>query len=185
MYEGEIIRLRRLVSDDAMTILENWNDYSLRRFFPHPYPRTLSEIEEFIQSRNEGFKDRYVFTFGIEEKTTGKLLGFVDLGKISWVSSTGCIDNIAIFDHEDQGKGYGKDATKVLLDFAFNILNLHHVHLYVYATNIHAINFYETFGFKKQGTLREAAFLNGQRDDILIMDILKPEFLERYGILPK
>ncbi|MHA1907970.1 MAG: GNAT family N-acetyltransferase [Candidatus Thorarchaeota archaeon] len=185
MYEGEIVKLRRLEVNDAEIILKYWNDYQLRQYFPNPLPRTLGEIQDFISSRNQGFAGKYVFTFGIEDKATGKLVGFIDLSNINWISRTGMIDNIVIFDVNNRGKGYGKDATLLLLDFGFNIIGLHNVSLFVYAFNKHAISFYEKIGFQRVGALREAAFIDGKRDDSVIMDIIKTDFIQRYGVLPK
>ncbi|MFW9847706.1 MAG: GNAT family N-acetyltransferase, partial [Candidatus Thorarchaeota archaeon] len=85
----------------------------------------------------------------------------------------------------NRGKGYGRDAMLLILDFAFNIIGLHNVCLYVYRFNQHAIQFYKNFGFQTVGSLREAAFVDGKRDDTVIMDIIKSDFVERYGILPK
>ncbi|MFW9927645.1 MAG: GNAT family N-acetyltransferase [Candidatus Thorarchaeota archaeon] len=185
MYQGETVKLRRLELEDADIILEHWNEYQVRQYFPNPLPKTRKEIQDFISSRNDGFAGRYVFTFGIEDKTTRKLVGFIDVSNINWISGTGMIDNLVIFDKNNRGKGYGKDAMLVLLDFSFNILGLHNVYLFVYKFNQHAISFYEKIGFQKLGFLREGAYINGKRDDVAIMDIIKSDFVQRYGILPK
>jgi RimJ/RimL family protein N-acetyltransferase len=185
MYEGEIVRLRRLDLKDADVLFEFWNDYKLRQYFPNPFPRTHNELQDYISSRGEGFAGRYSFTFGIEDKSTGKLVGFVDVSNINWISGTGVIDKLAIFDKNNRGKGYGKEAMIVLLDFAFNILGLHNIYLFVYKFNKTAINLYEKIGFRIVGSLREGAYIDGKRDDVVIMDIIKADFLQRYGILPK
>lgn len=185
MYEGEVVSLRRLEPADADVIVDFWNDYQLRQYFPNPFPKTLSEIQEFIASRNQGFAGRWVFTFGIEDKVDSNLVGFIDLSNINWINSTGMVDNFVIFDRENRRKGYGKDAMRLLLDFAFNIIGLHNVCLYVYRFNNQAIQFYEKFGFSLVGHLREAGFVDGKRDDTVIMDIIKSDFIERYGVLSK
>jgi RimJ/RimL family protein N-acetyltransferase len=160
MYQGELIRLERLEVEDVDVILEYWNNFELRQYFPNPFPRTHNEIEEFILSRNEGFTDRYVFTFDIEDKETGKIVGFIDVSNINWINGTGMIDNLAIFEKGDRRKGYGKDAMLVLLDFAFNILGLHNIYLFVYKFNQHAIRFYEKIGLQIVRFLREGAYIN-------------------------
>ncbi len=185
MYQGELIRLRRLEIEDADVIFEQWNNFELRQYFPNPFPKTYKEVQEFISSRNEGFAGRYIFTFGIEEKETGRIVGFIDVSNINWISGTGMIDNLAIFDKNNRRKGYGKDAILVLLDFTFNILGLHNIYLFVYKFNQHAINFYEKIGFQMVGFIREGAYINGQRDDIAIMDFTKNDFIQHYGVLAK
>lgn len=185
MYSGELVKLRRLEIEDAAAILEQWNNFELRQYFPNPFPKTHKEIQEFISSRNEGFAGRYIFTFGIEDKEIGTLVGFIDISNINWISGTGMIDNLAIFDKNNRRKGYGKDAMLVLLDFAFNILGLHNIYLFVYKFNQYAIRFYEKFGFQMVGFIREGAYINGKRDDVAIMDITRNDFIQQYGVLAK
>jgi RimJ/RimL family protein N-acetyltransferase len=184
MYEGTQVRLRRLEPEDTDVLLQNWNDYQLRQFFPKPFPKTQQEIQEFIASRSNGFAERYIFTYAIEEKSSGALVGFIDLANLNWLDRTAMIDNVVVF-AEHRGKGLGKEAILLLLDFAFNIIGFHNVHLYVHRFNEKAIGLYEHIGFRKQGLLREAAYLNGRRDDVVIMDIIREEYVQTHGVLRK
>ncbi|MFX1255540.1 MAG: GNAT family N-acetyltransferase [Promethearchaeota archaeon] len=185
MYEGTLTRLRRLEVKDVSAILPLWNNYELRQYLPTPLPNSHDELVKLIESMNDAFTTRKGFTFGIEAINTNSLIGIIDLVHISWISRSAEVGLFAIFNPEYWGKGYGSDAMIVLLDFAFSVLDLHNVYLSVVAFNERAINVYKKLGFKVQGKLRELAFRNGKRYDIAFMDILKPEFLEKYGILPK
>ena len=185
MYEGERVRLRRLELEDADAILEYWNQYELRQYLPTPLPTSSDDMLQYIKSVNEAFSKRSKFTFGVETKEEDALIGIIDLGNISWLSRNGEISIFALFHPDYRGKGYGKEAMVVLLDVAFSVLNLHTVYLWVASFNERAIGFYERVGFKTQGKLRELAFRDGQHHDVIIMDILKSEFLEKYGVLPK
>jgi RimJ/RimL family protein N-acetyltransferase len=95
------------------------------------------------------------------------------------------VGTLAIFSGEQRGKGYGFDAMIVLLDIAFSVLDLHCVYLWVAGFNERAISFYKKIGFQNQGRLREMAYRNGTRHDVVVMDILKSEYVESYGVLPK
>ncbi|MFX1262692.1 MAG: GNAT family N-acetyltransferase [Promethearchaeota archaeon] len=185
MYEGEKVRLRRLESHDADPILVYWNQYELRQYLPTPLPTSHDDMLQYIESANEAFSKKTKFTFGIEAKEDSSLIGIIDLANISWLSRNGEISIFAIFHPDYRGKGYGKEAIVVLLDMAFSVLNLHTVYLWVASFNERAIGFYERVGFKTQGKLRELAFRDGQHYDVTIMDILKSEFLGKYGVLPK
>ncbi|MFW9907009.1 MAG: GNAT family N-acetyltransferase [Candidatus Thorarchaeota archaeon] len=185
MYDGKTTRLRRLTSDDAEKMLQYWNLYELRQYLAAPLPSTKQDLIEYIDSVNNAFANRKGFTFGIEVKETGFLVGIINLVNISWLSRNGEIGVFAILDKKDRGKGYAQDAITVLLDFAFNVIDLHNVYLMVAGFNDRAINFYDKIGFKGNGRIREMAFRNGKRYDVIIMDILRSEFIDRYGILPK
>jgi RimJ/RimL family protein N-acetyltransferase len=185
MYEGEKVRLRRLDKNDAEAILAYWNNYELRQYLPTPLPSNHEDLVAFIESANDAYSKRKGFTFGIEDLDSGNLVGIVNLVNVSWISHNGEIGLLAILDPNDWRKGFGKDAMLVILDVAFSVLNLHNVYLWVAGFNERAIGFYERIGFNQRGALRELAFRNGKRYDVVIMDILRPEFIEKYGILPK
>lgn len=78
------------------------------------------------------------------------------------------------------GQGYGTESLALLLDYAFNLLNLHSVMLGVFAFNQRAIASYRKLGFKDIGWRRQARIFAGQAYDVLLMDILAPEFQSPY-----
>lgn len=185
MYNGKYVRLRRLQEDDISIILPVWNDYGLRQHIASPLPSTYNDLAKFIESANEAFAQRKRFAFGIEALDSGALIGMITLDDVSWISSHGFIGMFAIFNDDYRGKGFGRDAMIVLLDVAFSVMDLHNVSLWVGAFNEHAIDLYTKIGFSRRGTLREMAYRNGKRYDVVVMDILKPEFISKYGTLPK
>lgn len=82
------------------------------------------------------------------------------------------------WDNEKQSKGIGTEAAKEMLKHAFYNLNLHKVYLTVLTNNQRAIKLYDRCGFKIEGTLREEVYKNGKFEDMLVMSILKKEFLK-------
>lgn len=84
---------------------------------------------------------------------------------------------IRLGDISKRGLGYGTKATNLLLNFAFNDLNLYRVYLHVLSSNLIAIRLYKKVGFVHEGTLRKAAFINGNYLDLLMMGILREEYV--------
>ena len=76
-----------------------------------------------------------------------------------------------------QGKGYAAPATRKALDYAFRILNLHKVYLYVDVANEKAAHVYEKLGFAEEGLLREQYFSNGRYRDARLMGMFQRDFL--------
>lgn len=77
---------------------------------------------------------------------------------------------------EHQGKGYGSEALRWLVDWAFQFGNLHSLRLETKGGNLKALRSYEKVGFVKDGCMREAWFWNGKYDDIVLMSILRHEW---------
>lgn len=78
------------------------------------------------------------------------------------------------------GQGYGQEATRLTLDYGFNLLNLNSIMLGVFAFNQRAIHAYERVGFKIIGRRRHARIIAGQKFDAVLMDILADEFESPY-----
>jgi RimJ/RimL family protein N-acetyltransferase len=85
---------------------------------------------------------------------------------------------LGIGDRNDWGKGYGTDAMKIILRFAFTELNLRRVTLTVFEYNPRAIRSYEKVGFRHEGRLRSILLRDGKRWDMLYMGILAEDWKE-------
>ena len=77
---------------------------------------------------------------------------------------------------ELRGQGLGTEALQLLLQFAFEELNLRRVGLTVLAYNERAIKTYQAAGFVEEGVIREAAERDGSRYDLLIYGLLRDEW---------
>lgn len=80
---------------------------------------------------------------------------------------------IFIGEEDAQGKGYAKEATRQILQYAFCELNLNRVYLSVLAENENAIHLYEKSGFQREGILKEEYCRNGEFKDVVVMGITK------------
>ena len=83
---------------------------------------------------------------------------------------------IGLFAPESWGRGYGSEATRLVLGHAFGPLGLHRVDLRVLASNRRAIACYEKCGFRREGLERESALVDGAWQDDVIMSILEHEW---------
>jgi len=161
MYQGKLVRLRKLNSDDASIILPHWKVYELDRYLPTPLPTSNEDMVRYIENVNDAFANNSMLTFGIETLKGNQLIGIISLVGISWINRFGEVGHFAIFDLEYRGKGYGADALRILLNTAFSVLDLHSVYLWVDEFNKMGVSFYERIGFKSQGRLHELGCRDG------------------------
>lgn len=115
----------------------------------------------------------------IVDKDTNKAIGFCGLHNIDEVHRTATF-GISIGDKSYWGHGIGTEATNLIVDFGFNILNLNSISLEVVDFNKRAIKCYEKCGFKSVGKKRQAIFKAGNYHDLLLYDILASEFQSTY-----
>lgn len=84
---------------------------------------------------------------------------------------------ITIGDPGERGRGYGTEATRLLLDYAFTVLGVHNVWLDTPAYNGGALRAYEKAGFREIGRRRGARVLAGRRYDVVLMDCVADDFV--------
>ena len=77
---------------------------------------------------------------------------------------------------ERRGRGLGTEATRLVLDFAFNVLRLRNVLLETLEWNVAGQVAYERAGFRRVGVRRGAAISRGRPTDIVIMDAVPEDF---------
>ncbi len=130
----------------------------------------VSEAEWIRSAEKNGFN-----LFAIVDSATDKAIGSTWLYEIDHVSRKSMF-GIFIGDKNFRGKGYAREATGLILDFAFNILNLHSVMLEVFDFNDRAIRLYEKVGFKIIGRRRGCRTVCGKSYDSIHMDLLDREF---------
>ena len=117
--------------------------------------------------------------FAIVDLATDKLIGNCGLHDIGWIGRHAEF-GILIGEKDYWNKGYGEEATRLILDYGFNIINLHNIFLKVLEFNKRAVRAYEKAGFKQIGRWRKAVQIAGKRYDYILMDILADEFDSPY-----
>lgn len=121
----------------------------------------------------EQIRDREdVRIFGIRED--GRLVGTCQLHSIDPVHRNAELQ-IRIGAPDARGRGVGREAVRQLLSYGFEELDMHRIFLYVFTTNARAIRLYEGAGFRREGLLREAARIEEDWVDVLLMAQLREE----------
>ncbi|MHA2380500.1 MAG: GNAT family N-acetyltransferase [Candidatus Thorarchaeota archaeon] len=180
MYYGDLVCLRALEESDLDPMLVHWNTWELRSTIGVPLPRSRAAMEDWFAwaSKTDPWKDGSL-TLAVAEKKGGEFLGVASFGDIRSPHSRGRL-GISIYNPEYRSKGYGTDATRVMLWIGFHILGLRNISLDTFADNERAVQVYEKCGFKRVGLLRKTEFMNGEYQDLLIMDTLREEFMKDY-----
>jgi RimJ/RimL family protein N-acetyltransferase len=73
-------------------------------------------------------------------------------------------------------QGYGTDALRTLLGFAFDEMNMNRVELTVYDFNERGQAAYKKAGFVEEGRRRQALYTEAAYHDIVVMSVLKDEW---------
>ncbi len=118
--------------------------------------------------------------FVIADRESEQYLGQIDIRTQDDPSRQASL-GLIVPDLANRGRGYGREATALMLTFAFDTLNLHKVWLHVFVRNEGAIGLYRSLGFVTDGVLRDDVYRGGAYLDVMIMSILADEWRSRAG----
>jgi RimJ/RimL family protein N-acetyltransferase len=176
MLRGELVALRARTEQDARILhadlyedVATWVRSDTRPWVPIPFG-SLSPYwpAESVPSATDAD------VFAVTELATGELAG----EGVLWG-----IDLHNRFAHAGlslrpafRGRGLGTDVVRVLCRYGFNVRGLHRMQLETLADNAAMIAAAERLGFTREGTLRNASWVNGRWADDVIFGLLDTEF---------
>lgn len=169
---GERVTLRGLEPEDATILRGFLNNVEVTRNITVVRPVSLQDELDFIETMRKG-ADK--ITFGLCLKEDGRLIGVTSLMQIDTRNRHAAF-GIIIGDPAEWNKGYGTEATRLMVDYAFRTQNLNRVWLRVYEYNPRGRRAYEKVGFKEEGTLRQDNYRDGRYWDTTQMSILRSDW---------
>jgi len=169
---GEKVYLRPVEEKDIELVYQGKNDPAVRETLFLFFPMTLEQVKEELHTWTNS---KEIILFTICRKEDEKPVGQTAFVRIDYVSRA-AVFYISIYDSSEWSKGYGGEATKLMVDYAFDILNLNRIQLHVFADNVAAVKVYEKVGFVKEGVLRQAMYHHGKYCDFYVMGILREEW---------
>ncbi|MFD0773789.1 GNAT family N-acetyltransferase [Streptomonospora algeriensis] len=169
---GERVNLVPLSAEHADDFFESTRDEEIRRLTGSHRRPDHDEVREWCATRSDQL-DR--LDLAIIEEPGGRFVGALALEDLD-ADNESAGYRIALSAIEFTGQGLGKEATRLVLDYAFDRVRLHRVWLHVYAFNMRAIAVYRSCGFTVEGRLRDALLWDGRRHDALIMAMLESDF---------
>lgn len=171
---GERLYLRPLEPGQDNHLYSTWlNDEEIRRYFS-VYPTSDARGKERIENLYKSFGH---VIFGVVRIEDNSLIGLVGLKDINTLNQSAEF-YVIIGDRSAWGKGYGTEATKLMIRYGFMELNLNRIQTQDMEENIGGWRADEKAGFKYEGTIREAIMRFGKYHDVRFYSILRREYME-------
>ncbi len=160
---------------DLLPLYQRWfNDFStLRTLAIPPHPLTMESESAWYE--HAATTDASTVYFTIYETQAWRPVGTTQWNGIDYRNRTAALA-ILIGDAADRSKGYGTEATRLMLDYAFTALGLHNVMLTCYAFNLAGQRAYEKAGFRAFGRRHACHWMGGRLWDEIYMECLASEF---------
>lgn len=173
-FEGDLVRLRAREPEDEDAVYRWMSDPDVVLFNIVRYPRSRAAVRERIAA---GAEISYNHArFAVVTKADNTLIGDIAIhveepeSRCGWIAMT-------IGDPQYRSSGYGTDSLRTLCRFGFEMMNLNRIELEVLGENERAIRAYKRVGFQVEGCRRRAVYTHGRYIDLVVMGLLREEFL--------
>jgi RimJ/RimL family protein N-acetyltransferase len=172
---SERVYLRPAERADLPDFVRWFADAETTRHLALRAPFSLAMEEKWFEGllQRQGTSDYHFVACLVED---GRAIGTVGLHGVDRENGKAEF-GISIGEKDVWNRGYGTEALRAICDFGFGVLRLERIELEVYVDNSRAIRSYEKAGFRHEGRLRHAHFSEGRHFDVLVMALLRDEWL--------
>ncbi|MEE0858041.1 MAG: GNAT family protein [Acutalibacteraceae bacterium] len=173
--ETERLILRRFEYTDDEAMLKYWvADEAIQSLYSEPVYSTKEDVRGLLDKYIGSYEKNDYYRWAVVEKTTGECIGqiayFLVDNKNHFAEIEYCIGS------NFQCKGYATEATKSVIAYGFNEINLHKVQICTKTINTPSKRVIEKCGFVYEGTLRDYFYMNKEYVGRLYFSILRNEF---------
>ena len=171
--ERLILRRFKYTDDDAM--LKYWiADEKIQSLYSEPVYSTKKAVKELLDKYINSYEQKDYYRWAVIEKKSGECIGqiayFLVDNKNNFAEIEYCIGS------DFQCRGFATEATKAIIAYGFDKINLHKVQICTKTINNASKRVIEKCGFTYEGTLRDFFYMNGNYVGRLYFSMLKSEF---------
>lgn len=175
LFEGQHVRFAPPDAERDAEIVSKWShDLEYLRLQSADIARPLSpfQVRKQYEDWDKETEKHNAFNFAMRLTADDRLIGLARLYRIEWTHGASSLQ-IGIGDRNDRGKGYGTEALRLLLRYAFDELNLFRLAASTVEYNAGAIRFLERAGFVVEVRRRQAVQRDGKRWDVVMLGLLR------------
>ncbi len=174
MKSSYTIKLRAPELSDLQKIQTWENDTRLWHLSNTLLPFSSFAIEQYILSEQEDIytkkQARFIIALLNEDEKELKIIGAIDLFDFDPKNRRAGIG--IIIEEAFRKKGYAQEALKQLIEYSFNILNLHQLYCSILTSNEQSLNLFEKQQFSKIGVKRDWVLLNNSWEDEYLLQLI-------------
>ena len=170
--KGKLVSLALFELDDADRLATWVNQEEIRHFLSRHLPMYTEQEVEWLK-KLPGLQPNDIVLGIVKNDENKTLIGSIGLHRISHKDRRGH-GGIFIGDENERQNGAGGEAARLMLDYAFDTLNLRKVVHEVFATNDGSIALAKKLGGIHEGTLKEHFYVGGRYIDLLIYSYFNP-----------
>lgn len=164
--------LRPVMREDVPLLIKWINDPDVRKYLSAYMPMMEADEDEWFENLHKRKPGDIILTIVVD----GKAIGTMGIHKIDTrnrTAETGAL----IGEKEYWGKGYGSEAKMLLLNYAFNTLNLRRIGSSLFEFNERSYKYSLKCGYKEEGRRRKRYFVDGKYWDEILLAVFREDWL--------
>ncbi|MCH5347950.1 MAG: GNAT family N-acetyltransferase [Oscillospiraceae bacterium] len=171
----ERLILRRFEYSDDDAMLKYWvADEKIQSLYSEPVYSTKEAVKDLLDKYISSYEKKDCYRWAVIEKESGECIGqiayFLVDSKNHFAEIEYCIGSAF------QCKGFATEATKAVIAYGFDRINLHKVQICTKEINAPSKRVIEKCGFTYEGTLRDFFYMNDEYIGRLYFSMLKSEY---------
>ncbi|MBL7887882.1 MAG: GNAT family N-acetyltransferase [Flavobacterium sp.] len=162
--KGNTVYLRALEPEDLEFIYHIENDELIWEVSNTQTPYSKFLIRQYLENAHQDIYEAKQLRLAICINDSREAIGLIDLFDFDPKNQRAGI-GIVIQNEADRGKGFGKEALGLLIDYAFMQLQLHQLYANIGSNNTASSTLFSTFGFQKIGVKKDWILCHNQFHD--------------------
>jgi len=166
-----VVKIRAFEKADIHKKVEWINNPENNQFLHYDIPICVEKTEKWFDS-HVGRTDRYDAVIEVDNRPVGTI-GLLSIDQKNKKAEY----YIAMGETAYKGKGIAKEASRLILQYGFDVLKLNRIYLYTESENVAAQKLFEKVGFIKEGLIRSDVFSHGKYADRYVYGMLREEWI--------
>ncbi|MFF3265255.1 GNAT family N-acetyltransferase [Streptomyces sp. NPDC002932] len=168
------LRLRPFEDADAPGLFALQSNAHVLRYWDAPPWIERARAEKFITACRRMAQEGTGARLAVDRVSDGAFIGWCSLN--NWNPEYRSTSLGYCFDDAAWGHGYATEATRALLRWAFDTLDLNRVQAEADTRNTASARVLEKLGFVREGTLREDCVVNGEVSDSWVYGLIRRDW---------
>ena len=175
--ETKRLILRQFCFEDSGAMLQNWiADEKIQSMYCEPVYTTVHEVNQLLEKYIQSYQNNDYYRWAIIDKKSNQCIGqiayYLVNSQYHFAEIEYCIGQYF------QCQGFATEATKAIIDYGFQKINLHKIQICTKTINKPSKRVIEKCGFVYEGTLRDYFYIDGQYVGRMYYSILKSEYIK-------
>ena len=169
--KGQNIYLRALEPEDLEFVYAIENDENFWEVSNTQTPYSKFLVRQYLENAHQDIYEARQIRLAICKNNTSEAIGLIDLFDYDALNQRAGI-GIIIRNETNRNQGLGNESLDLLVNYAFQKLQLHQLYANIGANNEASLKLFTTFGFQKIGVKKDWNLVNGKFQDELIFQLI-------------